>query len=536
MADAEAIEPQGIVRTSPGQQALAGFLSFISNDDEQEHKISTAEIVLGFIWAAVLDLLGLIPVVGQAVNDIPVVDALGDSTFGFYLWYKGLPSGAAIAEVAEFLIELIPFVGDVWPGYIVGWATTIYFDRHPDQFQSTQRIASLAQKAKGKRGAAGAGAAGTRQAAQSIAKRARTDLPGLLRSVPQGSTQPAGFAQRAYSRIVGRGSAGEPAATGTAQTPSPQQTQQRPTVPGGLIGVSQGGPIAGGGAYTPTEGEVIPGEQSLFQAGSVFQEAGPPSLSGVATPPKPSLPVSPPETEPVSPEAPEEGGTIQRPGKETVRPHREEGVYLPETLDERAAEEREEDERIQRFAQTSAAGAPEEAATGTAPETEEAATPTQPTRETPADLPPQPAEPAPRSSIPVPQTTESIFAPSKRRSRQRYAAPPPATQEEPRELTEYEKALFESPVLEEIPEEMRDAAQRPAPRPATDEKKETPAASRVPQAQPRLQPIEAIPPPPPAPESPPLPPRASTPPPASPVPSAPKPDDEDAADALPKPL
>jgi len=240
---------------------VAGYLA---REGEHEHKISLPEIVVGFLWALILDICGWLAVigVGVAINDIPIVDIIGDGTFGFYIYMKGLPPAPTIIND---LVELIPIVGDIWPGYLVAWGLTIYQDRNPkSQITGALQTASKFMPSKGAPKVGGAaGKAG--------------GAPGIVRSVPTGhevgglQTRVAGGVIPATGGLRGAAASAIGGVVGGGSgAPLPVQGEGSAATPATGGGFSAGGRsgtsvVLPGSTDTSPEEEIIPGEKSLFE-------------------------------------------------------------------------------------------------------------------------------------------------------------------------------------------------------------------------------------------------------------------------------
>ena len=154
-----------------------------------EPKISLLEIILIGVLFALLDLIGF-ALIFFALDDFGILEMVASPIF-LYLSIKGIP---AMRQLICWVLELIPWVGDILPLFTVGWILTVWADRHPSGLAA--KTVSVVQTARGRRvpgaGAqAAAGAASLRRieqaeerATQSMERVSRTPGATNLRAAP----------------------------------------------------------------------------------------------------------------------------------------------------------------------------------------------------------------------------------------------------------------------------------------------------------------------------------------------------------------
>lgn len=122
--------------------------------EPHEPKLGFVEILIIFPFLILFDVLGMI-IIFFGLDDFFIFDIL-NLLVNFYLAFRKVPATAYYICSA---VEAIPYVGDIFPGFTIGFAMTIYFDRNPEQAkmvdQTVGKVAKLAQKS-GVGGEAGA--------------------------------------------------------------------------------------------------------------------------------------------------------------------------------------------------------------------------------------------------------------------------------------------------------------------------------------------------------------------------------------------
>lgn len=172
--------------------------------EPHEPKLGFVEILLIFPFLILFDVLGMI-IIFFGLDDFFIFDIL-NLLVNFYLAFRKVP---ATAYYICSLVEAIPYVGDLFPGFTIGFAMTIYFDRNPEQAKTIDKTVGKAAKLAQMRGVSGAGAQRVAARGQELSK----DPAIAARQTQQAEK----YASRSYS-VASRGGGQEssPRETGPA--------------------------------------------------------------------------------------------------------------------------------------------------------------------------------------------------------------------------------------------------------------------------------------------------------------------------------
>lgn len=170
--------------------------------EPHEPKLGFVEILLIFPFLILFDVLGMI-IIFFGLDDFFVFDIL-NLLVNFYLAFKKVPATAYyICSIAE----AIPYVGDIFPGFTIGFAMTIYFDRNPEQAKTIDKTVGKAASLAQLKSVKGKGASRVAARGQELSK----DPARAERQVARAEK----YASRSYS-IASRGSGKEGGGKGPA--------------------------------------------------------------------------------------------------------------------------------------------------------------------------------------------------------------------------------------------------------------------------------------------------------------------------------
>ena len=113
------------------------------DQEPHEPKLGFVEILLIFPFLILFDIIGIV-IIFFGLDDFFILDIINLLVVGYFMLRGINAAGYYICSV----VEVIPYVGDVFPGYTIGFAITIYFDRNPKQAKAIDETIGKVAKLK----------------------------------------------------------------------------------------------------------------------------------------------------------------------------------------------------------------------------------------------------------------------------------------------------------------------------------------------------------------------------------------------------